>query len=355
MTDAAYCRPDDAPAGTHITRDDPGLDLGTIAGRLDVNYDLRVSSITFLPLGYDLNAAVYKVVAEDATAYFLKIRFGPVQEAGLLVPWALSERGIPNVLAPLQTRSAELWCSCEERSLVLYPFVDGRNAMAAGMSDDQWREFGSTLQAVHSSGLAEELRSRIPVETFALPSAALVRRVLHLTETTAFENAVAAEFAAFWREHAARIDQVVGRAEALGRSLQSRSFDHVLCHADIHAANILVGDDGRIHLIDWDGPLIAPRERDLLFVVGSIIARTVEPREEELFFAGYGPVHIDPEALIYYRYERIIEDLGEIGRSVLLDPNPSDQLRADEAQLARSFFAPGGDVDHAEAVTLPRR
>jgi spectinomycin phosphotransferase len=312
-----------------------------------------VRSVTFLPLGYDLNAAVYEVLAGDGIAYFLKVRFGPVHEAGLLVPWALAERGIQNVLAPLQTRSAALWCSCGGSSLVLYPFVTGNNAMVAGMSDDQWREFGATLHAVHASGLAEELRGQLPVESFVLPSAALVLHILDLTRTTEFENPVAAEFARFWCEQAARIDEMLARAEALGRRLQSRSFDHVLCHADIHAANILVGEDGRIWLTDWDGPLIAPRERDLLFVVGSRIARTVEPREEKLFFAGYGRVGIDPEALIYYRYERIIQDLGEIGRSVLLDPNPSDQMRAAESKLARSFFAPGSDIDHAEVVTLP--
>jgi len=329
------------------------LDLDTITTCLEAQYGLRVSAITFLPLGYDLNAAVYKVLAEDGTAYFLKVRFGPVQESGLLVPWALSERGIRNVLAPLQTRSSALWCSCDGSSLVLYPFVAGQDAMVTGMSDDQWREFGSTLQAVHSSGLGEEFRGRLPVETFALPSAALVRRMLDLAETTQFENVVAAQFAAFWRENAARIHQMLDRAEDLGRQLQSRSFEHVLCHADIHAANILVSDDGPIHLIDWDGPLIAPRERDLLFVVGSIIAGVVEPREEDLFFAGYGSVDIDREALIYYRYERVVQDLGEIGQSVLLEPNRSDRLRAEESRLARSFFAPGGDIDHAEAVTLP--
>jgi spectinomycin phosphotransferase len=336
-------------------RDDPGLDLDTIAACLDAQYDLRVSAITFLPLGYDLNAVVYKVIAEDGTAYFLKIRFGPVREAGLLVPWALAKRGIRKVLAPLQTRAAELWCSCDGRSLILYPFIAGENAKAAGMTDEQWREFGSALQAVHSSGLAEEFRGRLPVETFALPSAAGVRSILDLAAITDFDNATAARFAAFWRENAARIRQMLARAEELGRQLQSRSFDHVLCHADIHAANILVGDNGQIHLIDWDGPLIAPRERDLLFVVGSRIARVVEPREEELFFMGYRPVDIDPEALIYYRYERIVEDLGEIGRSVLLDPSPSEQMRAEESRLARSFFAPGGDIDHAEVVTLPNR
>jgi hypothetical protein len=252
MTGSVDFRTDDPSTGINITRDDPGLDLDTIAACLDVQYGQRVSSVTFLPLGYDLNAAVYKVITEGGTNYFVKFRFGRVKESGLLVPWALSERGIQNVLAP-------------------------------------------------------------------------------------------------------RIHQMVSRAESLGRRLQSRSFDHVLCHADIHAANILVGDDGRIHLIDWDGPLIAPRERDLLFVVGSRIARVVEPREEDLFFTGYGPVDIDPEVLVYYRYERIVEDLGEIGQSILLNPNRSDQMRAEESQLAQSLFAPGGDIDHAETVTLPIR
>jgi spectinomycin phosphotransferase len=353
MTSADGCQSDDVSAGTNLSRDDPGLDLDTITACLDAQYDLRVSAITFLPLGYDLNAAVYKVIAGDDAAYFLKIRFGPVAESGLTVPWALAQRGIHNVLAPLQTRSGELWCSCEGCSLVLYPFIAGTDATAVGMGDDQWREFGSTLQAVHTSGLAEEFRGRLPGETFGLPSAALVRRILELTQTTEFENAVAERFAAFWRDHATRINEMVARAEALGRRLRSKSFDHVLCHADIHAANILVGDAGQIHLIDWDGPMIAPRERDLLFVVGSIIARAVEPREEKLFFAGYGPVDIDPEALIYYRYERIVQDLGEIGRSVLLDPGPNDRMRAEESRLARSFFAPGGDIDRAEVVNLP--
>lgn len=355
MTSSGADQPGDASPGIDITRDDPGLDLDTITACLEAQYDLRVSAITFLPLGYDLNAAVYKVIAEDGTAYFLKVRFGPVREPGLLVPWALSRRGIRNVLAPFQTRSAELWCSCDGNSLILYPFIAGENAMAGGMTDEQWSQFGATLQAVHASGLAEEFRGRLPVETFALPSGALVRRILNLVDTTEFENAVAAQFAAFWRGNAARIRQMLARARELGRRLQSKSFEHVLCHADIHAANILVGDDGQIHLIDWDGPLIAPRERDLLFVVGSTIARAVTPREEELFFAGYGPVEIDPEALIYYRYERIVEDLGEIGRSVMLDPKPSDQLRTDESWLARSFFAPGGDIDRAETVVLPNR
>jgi spectinomycin phosphotransferase len=181
----------------------------------------------------------------------------------------------------------------------------------------------------------------------------MVRQMLALVGETDFSGETAARFAAFWREHADRIQALLARAEKLGRALQTRSFPRVLCHGDIHAANILTGAGGCSHLIDWDAPLIAPRERDLLFVVGSRIARVVEPWEEAWFFAGYGEVDIDPQALIYARYERIIEDLGEFGKSVFLNPDLSEEARAVEADLAMRFFAPEGDIARAE--TFVRR
>jgi spectinomycin phosphotransferase len=222
--------------------------------------------------------------------------------------------------------------------------------MEVGLSDVQWRTFGATLRAIHDSGLAAAFRNRLRVEDFALPSAALVRRVLALVHDAEFASPAATRFAAFWRDNAARIGAILERAEALGRALQARSLPLVLCHGDIHAANILVGDDARIHLVDWDAPLIAPRERDLLFIIGSTIARRVAPWEEDQFFAGYDHTVIDPAALVYYRYERIIEDLGEIGKSVFLETARSEEMRAEETALAMSFFLPGADVDRAEVV-----
>ncbi len=336
-------------------REDPGLDLAAITDSLAEHYGVDVAAVTYLPVGYDLNAAVYEVSAADDAPFFLKIRNGPAFEPGLAVPRALIDRGIPNILAPLRSRSGALWrplTGSPGYTLVLYPFVRGENAMTAGMSAAQWREFGVTLRAVHGSGVGEGFRDRLRIEEFALPSAALVRRMQAVAEEGELASPAAARFAGFWREQAARIGSMLARAEALGVELQAKPFDLVLCHADIHAANILVGDDG-ITLIDWEAPMLAPRERDLLFVVGSVIARTVEPQEEGWFFEGYGSVEIDPDALVYYRYERIIEDIGEMGRSVFLDPNRGEAARMAEVELAMSFFAPGGDIDRAERVALP--
>ncbi len=340
-------------------RDDPGIDAGVIAACLADQYGIAVATVRFLPIGHDFNATVHEVTGRDGASFFLKIRSGPVHEPGLRTPRALIERGVRNILAPLPTRAGGLWCHLAREggaTVVLYPFIRGKNAMVAGMTDAQWVEFGATLTAVHASGLERDLGGGciLPAETFGLPSAATVRRILDVVETTAFGVGATAAvwFAAFWREQAGRIRAVLARAEELGRTLQGKTFDLVLCHADIHAANILVGDDGEIHLIDWDGPLLAPRERDLLFVVGSRIARRVTPREEDLFFAGYGRTVIDRDALVYYRYERIVEDLGEFGKSVFLDPALGEAARAAEAGLGMSFFGPDGDIERAE--TVPR-
>ena len=270
-------------------REDPGLDAAAIAACLHDHYGIEAAVVSYLPIGYDLNAAVYEVQAADGASYFVKVRFGSVFEPGLEVPRALIDRGVPNILAPVRSRTSALWRPLDGYpgyTVVVYPFIRGENAMNAGMAEGQWRQFGAALRAVHDSGLEEAFRDRLRVEDFALPSAARVRRMLIVAETKAFASPAAARFAAFWREQAGRIEAMLARAEGLGWGLRTKSFDLVLCHADIHAANILVGDDGGVTLIDWDGPMLAPRERDLLFVVGSVIARAVEPREEAWFFDG---------------------------------------------------------------------
>ena len=45
-------------------REDPGLDVDKVSACLQAHYGLRVTSVTFLPIGYDPNAAVYEVAPD---------------------------------------------------------------------------------------------------------------------------------------------------------------------------------------------------------------------------------------------------------------------------------------------------
>jgi len=328
--------------------EDPGLDPAELAGALQVAYGIDATALSFVP-GYDLQAASYEVVTPDGS-FFLKVRFGAVEEATLDVPRALLEAGVPNILAPIRNLSSALWTPMDCRSLTLQPFVRGQNAMGAGLTDDQWRTFGATLRALHDSGLERSFADRLPVETFSLAAAEPVRRILEAALLQTFGSPAARQLAAFCRQRAGRIGATLERAEVLGALLRARSFDLVLCHTDIHAANILVTDEGGIVLVDWDAPMIAPRERDLLFVIGSRIARRVEPHEEARFFEGYGTVEVDPQAIVYYRYERILEDIGVDAASVFGDDSQTEETRQAQVDLVMSFFAPGGMLASAEQV-----
>ena len=325
--------------------EDPRLATDLTAA-LRTGYGIEATGFTFVP-GYDMRSAAYDVASSDGRR-FAKVHLGPVADAPLDVPRALLDAGIANVLAPIRTLNSALWHPMGGgHTLVLYPFVAGRSAVVAGMAVDQWRTFGATLRAVHDSGLEARFADRLPSEAFALPSAAMARAALGQRPSVA--SPASERLASVLEERADRTLAVVERAEKLGATLARRSFARVMCHADIHAANILVADDGRILLVDWDGPMLAPRERDLLFVIRSRIAREVAPHEEAWFFEGYGNVKVDSDAIVYYRYERILEDIGEFARSVFGDPAIPEASRQSQVALVESFFEPGGILDTAEA------
>lgn len=328
-------------------RHQPDISAEELIASLGTHYDLNIIFVRFLPVGYDLNAFVYQAITNENVSYFVKLRVGVDPPPGLLVPRFLIEQGIPNILAPLRTRTGALWFALDTYSVVVTPFVRGENAMIVGLSETQWRAFGATLRAIHTGGFASRLHGDVPIETFSIPSAQLVRRVSERLQDVNFASPTAMELAAFWISKASLIEHLLARAEALGKELQSRPFELVLCHADIHAANIMVSEDGGIYLVDWDGPLLAPRERDLLFIVGSMIARRVEPQEEAWFFQGYGAVDVDKPALAYYRYERAIEDIGEAGKVVFLESDHSEEVKRGEADLLRGLFQPGDIVEAA--------
>ncbi len=327
----------------------PELSDAAIQTGLDTHYDLRADRIEFLPIGHDSYAWVFRVESDDGRAYFLKVRRGEINGPGLVVPHFLQTQGISQVIAPLATRTGALWAELEPFRLILYPFVAGESGMTGGMTDDQWVEYGAILRRVHTVTPSPELSAQMKRETFALHPkwSGIVRTLLAEIGTRDYTDPYARELGAFLRERRAEIANIVARAEALGRELQQRSLAFVLCHADIHTANVLVDVDGEIHFVDWDETMLAPKERDLMFIVGSRVASVVELHEEKLFLRGYGATEIDTLALSYYRYEWAVQEVGAFSEPVFLQPEVGEETRAEAVRLLMGEFAPGGIVDVA--------
>jgi spectinomycin phosphotransferase len=151
---------------------------------------------------------------------------------------------------------------------------------------------------------------------------------------------------AFMKKHKAIIHRLVNRAESLSQKVQEQLPEFVLCHSDIHGGNVLIDESGAIYIVDWDEPIIAPKERDLMFIGGGVANVWNNPREEEFFYKGYGKTNINKIILAYYRHERIVEDIVEYAQALLLTSDGGE----DRLKMYKQFmdmFEPDGVVDIA--------
>lgn len=310
-------------------------------------YRIPIEQVTFLPLGADFNAAVYHLVATDETAYFFKLKKGHFDEASVTLPKFLSDQGISQIIPPLPTQSGQLWGHLDNFKTILYPFVEGRNGYEIPMSERHWAEFGLALKKIHAVDIPPEIIGRIRRETYAAEGQQTVKMFLERVETDDFDDPVAKETAVFMKSKHTAIVDLIDRAEQRARILQANPPEFIVCHSDLHAGNILIGIDNGFYIVDWDEPILAPKERDLMYIGSGLLASKRTPEEEEtLFYSSYGQVPINLTALAYYRYERIIQDIFEFCKQLLLT-NEGGADREISLGHLKSNFLPNRTIDIA--------
>ncbi|HET8564765.1 MAG TPA: aminoglycoside phosphotransferase family protein, partial [Candidatus Binatia bacterium] len=104
----------------------PDIPDELILSRLQNEYGLAIAELTFLPRGADMGTAVYRVVTDDGTAYFLKLRKG-FESIIVTIPLFLKSQGIQEIIAPFETKSKRYWADFGDYKMILYPFVEGKD------------------------------------------------------------------------------------------------------------------------------------------------------------------------------------------------------------------------------------
>ena len=320
---------------------------------LKLEFGFHVARVEFLPLGNDMDSAVYRVVLEDGTAYFLKLRSGVFDQNSVTLPKFLSDQGITQIITPIQTKSGKLWANLEHFKLMLYPFVTGKDGYEIALSDVQWWEFGTALKQIHIAKMPTVILENIPQETYSAKWREIVKTFLERAELEVFEEPVAAKLAAFLKTKRQEILELIARTERLAQNLQARDLDLVVCHSDLHAGNLLIAEN-KFFIVDWDNPILAPKERDLMFVGGGQMSNWRSPFEEEcLFYKGYGETRVDPVALSYYRFERIVQDIAAYCEQLFLS-NDGAEDREQALQYLVSHFLPNCVLEIAQKADQTR-
>ncbi len=313
---------------------------------LNTYYGIEVATLTFLPLGADINASVYKAQANDGSSYFVKLKRGHHHDIGIAIVELLHSADIQQIIPPLKTTHGQSTQLIDDFTLIVYPFIEGQNGFERPLTDEQWRTLGKTLRQVHEINVPSSIQHQIRRETYSPQWREIVRSLYASVETEIVDDEIALKLWAFMKQHAPAIHRLVDKAEQLAQVLQNESPPFVLCHSDIHGGNVLMDTSNAIYIVDWDDPIMAPKERDLMFIGGGVANVWNEPREETLFYEGYGKTEINKAILAYYRHERIVEDIAVYGQHLLLTVAGAE----DRAEMYKHFvamFEPNGVVDIA--------
>jgi spectinomycin phosphotransferase len=317
---------------------------------LKINYGFEVATLTFLPLGADLQASIYKAQTQNQASYFVKLKRGHYRDTSSIIIELLRNAGIQHIIPIVKTIHGEATQRMDGFTLTVFPFVEGQDGFSLDLTDDQWVTLGKVMRKIHEIDVPLSIQSKLRLESYSPKWRQVVRSLYPLIESEPSGDEIAVNLLKFMKKHRVSIHRLVDRAEQLTKKVQDQSPQCVLCHSDLHGGNVLIDENGALYIVDWDDPIMAPKERDLMFIGGGVANIWNKPHEKELFYKGYEKVDINMTLLAYYRHERIVEDIAIYGQQLLLTRADGEDRTQDRIESYNQFigqFDPQGVVDIA--------
>ncbi len=328
-----------------MQKNSPSLKLD-ILHHLRSGYGIDGTTLELLRGGADINAVTYKATAADLSTYFVKLKKGHELDISLMLVTSLFNEGINEVISPIKTIKNELSTKIGESTLIVYPFITGEDGFSHSLSDDQWISFGKAMRKVHDFKVPLSLLDKIKKETYHGLSRKALRALFPHLEEKPKGDETRFKFWESMREHQTKMESLVDLSEKLSHEVQKLSDLFVLCHSDIHGGNVFISDEKSLYLVDWDDPIMAPKERDLMFIGGGVANVWNHPHEVDLFYKGYGKTTVNQKLLAYYRLERIVVDIAEYGQALLLSLDGGDDRQVMYHHFL-DMFKPQGVVEIA--------
>jgi spectinomycin phosphotransferase len=281
-------------------------------------YGISVSSIEHLNIGFDGNTMVYKLHSFDEKKYFLKIRTQNFTESSLNIPvWLSKNNWFKNIINPVETIDKKLYVEKSSQYMIVFPYINGHSGGDVPLTKDQFIEFGKFMNYLHTTKYPEEQLNSIPIEEYNQKYRKMVKKYLGNIKEKVHSDPIILEFLDTLEINR---NTIIGLLNFLNMAVNEISHSRqnlCLCHGDIHANNIFI-DENDFYIVDWDTIIMAPKEKDLMFIGGGVGGKWNSEEEVINFYKGYGQnTKIDNELLKYYRCERIIQDIYEFYHEII--------------------------------------
>ena len=265
--------------------------------RLRTAWGVCPISVTQMFAGHGGDTWTFRADSAD-DSYFLKLKKA-VSEPGVAISLLLADRHIP-AIAPLLSTAGNAWEPLSGFQLLVYPLIVGRAIEPASLTDIDWYSLGASLKAVHNMPLPEALKSSLATDTFIPWGQDFLSKIepaIAAFDTEA--DSVQQQFGRLWSAQASMPLEFLSFLRTQGQTALASAPVFCLCHADFQVDNILKSAPGILHILDWDNPMWAPPERDLMFVA---------PEFRPQFLTGYGPITLNEPVMAYLISDWLLQD-----------------------------------------------
>jgi len=280
-------------------------------------FGIRVVSFTLVPKWEA--ARGYIVESSNHKSFFLKIYWDDKipDSAFRFADDLFARAGIVNIAHPIPTSHGQMRIHIRGFQIALFDWISGRTAEEHKLADTQSERLGELLAKIHQTKtIIGDYSVR---ETFAIPFKNRFLAIFDsMSKITNKSTKYRTRLKLFLGPHRQEFMRELETLERLQRKVKTLNLEFVNCHGEPSPGNILSSDNGEVHLLDWDDPICAPKEKDLLFFKDNF-----EPVMKG-YSAFSGDTVIDQDVLEFYGH---MWNLGEIAYygSKLLFENHSDE------------------------------
>lgn len=288
------------------------------------NYAIELVNLVKVPAGEE--SISWKVETASDKTYFAKYCAVPNSIANLdkvskFLHFASTKLGF--VVPPILTLDGVESVVLNSGKLYLYPFIDGQmwQVLNHEMSQEQQAWFSGCLVALHNYYQKNSQHIHLPQETFT----PWFRQRYEQFESFVWSQLSPDQEMQIWK--------MLVAFEKL--ALKYQSYKHfTVTHGDLHGRNILDAKD-QVYLVDWDGVMLAPIERDLnAFNENTQMLRKVCTK------IGH---KLNPELVCYYNYYWVLSEI--IWEMEVLEKPKDPEQKQSALQEIASYTDFGGDPE----------
>ena len=326
------------------------INTDSIRKIIHTEYGFPILSIEPLNLGYDANTMVFKILSSGQQAYFLKIRSKYFSVSCNILFWLSQNAGLTNIINPIETLDKKLYVKTPSAYFMVYPYINGKSGLDLALTKDQFIEFGRFLKKLHSEKIPNRYFETIPADNCGdqyiemTKNIGMIKKYLKSHKKILREDNIILDFFAALETYQNKISEIISYLENTVNEISCKNL--CVCHGDIHAGNLLI-DKNNFYVVDWDTMILAPKEKDLMYIGGGIGSKWTKDADIENFYKGYGREdEVNKNLLKYYRCKRIIRDIYYFTGKIT-DIKYENEKRSDCLIMFKNLFEPGNAAEMA--------